>query len=340
MVNTKGSGLLWAGFEGRDSSEVDLGFTPGGLVLFSRNLDADPWSGPERCHALISDLKRRWGSALPLPVAVDQEGGVVSRLRCWTGETPSLRTLWLGGGAAACERWGRLWGQGLRLLGFNVDFAPVADLHDGHAGTGLGDRMASDRPEEAALAAGAFLFGLEGAGVRGCLKHFPGLGGTLVDSHKALPELRDPERIARNLLPFRMLAHPDRLVMVAHLRLPGTGDRPASLHPGTVAANPWGIRGRWITDDLEMGGCSDWSWEERVRGCLEAGHQALVVCQTPAGIQACAEAAARMPEALAAPAARRFETLRRSLGPAAPGRFDRQAWDSWLETIRQEARRS
>ena len=338
MVNCKGHELLWSGFEGRDGSEVELGFAPGGLVLFARNLDPDPVTGPERCHALIADLQRRWGRELPLPAAVDQEGGAVSRLRCWTGETPSLRTLWLKGGATACERWGGLWGQGLKLLGFSVDFAPVADLHDGHAGTGLGDRMASDQPEETARAAGAFLFGLEGAGVRGCLKHFPGLGGTLVDSHKSLPELEDTERISRNLLPFRLLAHQDRLVMVAHLRLPGTGGRPASLHRGFVASNPWGIEGRWIPDDLEMGGCSDWSWEERVRGCLEAGHQALLVCQTPKGIQACAEAAGRMPEALVAPAAHRFEGLRRGLGPAVTAGFDRKAWASWLETLRQEAR--
>ena len=337
-MHPSGVDLLWAGFEGRDGGAVSLDFVPGGVVLFARNLDPDPVSGPERCHALIADLQRRWGRDLPLPVAVDQEGGAVSRLRAWTGETPSLRALWLKGGAAACERWGKLWGQGLQLLGFSVDFAPVADLHDGHAGTGLGDRMASADPMEAARAAGAFLYGLESAGVRGCLKHFPGLGGTRVDSHKALPELRDPERIARNLLPFHMLAHADRLVMVAHVRLPDTGGRPASLHPTCVASNPWGVAGRWIPDDLEMGGCAEWSWEERVRLCLEAGHQALLVCQTPQGIHGCAQAAARMPAALVAPAAARFRELRTRLRPAENAGFDHAAWLGWLERLRLEAR--
>lgn len=314
-----------------------MDFTPAGIVLFARNLDPDPASGPGRCHALIAGLQRRWGGSLPLPVAVDQEGGAVSRLKAWTGETPSLRRLWTKGGAAACERWGGLWGQGLRLLGFNVDFAPVADLHDGHAGTGLGDRMASPDPMETARAAGAFLYGLESAGVRGCLKHFPGLGGTLVDSHRSLPEQLDPERSARNLLPFRMLAHPDRLVMVAHLRMSATEGRPASLHPSCVAANPWGVQGRWIPDDLEMGGCSDWSWEERVRLCLEAGHQALLVCQTPQGIHACAEAAARMPEALAAPARQRFAGLRARLQPGSETGLDQAAWDAWIKRLHAEA---
>jgi beta-N-acetylhexosaminidase len=337
MTTPAGHELLWIGFEGMDGTQVEPGFTPGGLVFFARNLDPDPHSGPERCHALIRDLQHRWGRERLLPVALDQEGGAVSRLRGWVGETPSFRTIWSRQGASGCERWGRLWGRGLSLLGFSVDFAPVADLHDGHTGTGVGDRAGSEHPMETARAAGAFLAGLEAMGVRGCLKHFPGLGGTQVDSHKALPELRAMDQIANNLLPFRALAHQDRLMMVAHLRLPGTEGRPASLHRGTVAANPWGIQGRWIPDDLEMGGCSDWTWEDRVRLCLEAGHQALLVCQTPQGVQACAEAAAGQPEQLVAPAALRFRTLRDSLKPAEKIRFDRKAWDLWLEALQREA---
>ena len=338
MVNSSNQELLWIGFEGKDGTQVEPGFAPGGLVFFARNLDPDPQFGPERCHALIRDLQHRWGRERLLPVALDQEGGAVSRLKGWVGETPSFHRIWTKGGAAACEHWGRLWGRGLNLLGFSVDFAPVADLHDGLTGTGLGDRTASEHPAETALAAGAFLSGLEATGLRGCLKHFPGLGGTRVDSHTSLPELRDMEQIAKNLLPFRALTHLDRLVMVAHVRLPGSDGRPASLHRGMVASNPWGIQGRWIPDDLEMGGCSDWSWEERVRLCLEAGHQALLVCQTTQGVQACAEAAARMPVALASQAARRFGELRASLKQPEKIRFDRKAWDCWLESLHREAR--
>lgn len=337
MVNPMGHELLWIGFEGKDGTQVDPGFVPGGLVFFARNLDPDPGSGPERCHALIRDLQHRWGRERLLPVAVDQEGGAVSRLRSWVGETPSFQAIWKQGGAAACERWGKLWGRGLSLLGFSVNFAPVADLCDGNEGTGLGNRTASDDPAEVTQAAGAFLSGLESMGVRGCLKHFPGLGGTKVDSHTSLPELRDMEQITKNRLPFRALAHRDRLVMVGHVRTPATAGRPASLHRGTVASNPWGIEGRWIPDDLEMGGCSDWSWEERVRFCLEAGHQALLVCQTTQGIQACAEAAARMPETLVAAAARRFGDLRANLRSPEKIKFDRKAWDLWLESIQREA---
>jgi len=328
--------LLWTGFEGRDAVQVDLRFRPGGVVLFARNLDPDPVLGPARCHRLVQDLQFRWGGDLPLAVAIDQEGGPVSRLRCWTGPTPSLHKLWASGGAGTCARWGALWGRGLRLLGVNVDFAPVADRHDGHEGTGLGERAASSDPQMAASGAGAFLSGLEGAGVRGCLKHFPGLGGTRVDSHQALPQLENPEEIAANLQPFLALAHEDRLVMVAHLKTPFTEELPASLHQGTVAKNPWGIRARWLPDDLEMGGCGAWSWEERVRLCLEAGHQALLVCQTKEGIQACAEALRSVPEKRWAPALEAFRSLRANL--PAPASFNPQAWETWLQELQEEAK--
>jgi len=328
--------LLWTGFDGLDSAEVK-GPEAGAIILFARNLDPDPVRGPARCHGLIRGLHSKWGQGTPLAVALDQEGGAVSRLRVWAGPTPSLRQIWEQGGATACRRWGGLWGQGLRILGFNVDFAPVADLWDGHPDTGMGDRCASLDPAEVSIAAGAFLHGLEATGVRGCLKHFPGLGGTRVDSHRALPELEDDVQIQRNLQPFRALAHPDRLTMVAHLKTPSTEGLPASFHRGSVADNPWGIQGRWIPDDLEMGGCGDWDWKDRVRLSLEAGHQALLVCQSAQGTDACATALAGMPENLWAPARQRFLALRRNLIPPDAETFDASGWAAWLSAVRTEA---
>ena len=330
--------LLWTGFQGLDPEAVDLPFRPGGIILFARNLDPDPASGPSRCHRLIQGLQTRFGQQLPLAVALDQEGGPVSRLRPWVGETPSLRRLWTAGGATACAHWGRLWGEGLRLLGFNVDFAPVLDLFDGHPQAGIGDRAASADPVATAQAAGAFLHGLETTGVRGCLKHFPGLGGTTLDSHQGLPALADAALVQRNVAPFVALGHPDRLVMVAHLRLPTSGDLPASLHRGSVVENPWGVQGRFLPDDLEMGGCADWTWDERVRLTLEAGHQWLLVCQSPAGWTACAEAARRQPPALWAKALVQTENLRRNLPPLQDTPLDQVLWQDWLVRLQLAAK--
>ncbi|HEX9082210.1 MAG TPA: glycoside hydrolase family 3 N-terminal domain-containing protein [Holophagaceae bacterium] len=326
--------LLWTGFRGLDPIEVDLPFNPGGLILFARNLDPDPATGPFRCRTLIQGLQARFGAPFPLAVALDQEGGPVSRLRPWVGDTPPLRRIWTRGGTEACMAWGRLWGEGLRMLGFNVDFAPVVDLWDGHPEAGIGDRAASPEPREVAAAAGAFLHGLESTGVRGCLKHFPGLGGTALDSHRGLPALGEPVQVDRNASAFLPLAHPDRLVMVAHVRTPKSDPLPASLHRGSVVENPWGIAGRFLPDDLEMGGCADWSWPDRVRLSLDAGHDWLLVCQTEAGSRACAEAVATLPEHLLAPALARNGTLRRHLPVPAREPLDPAAWTAWVTRVR------
>ncbi len=321
---------LWIGFTGLDGDEGG-GPLPGGYVLFGRNLDPDPEVGPLRCFESIRALRAK--SAHPLAMALDQEGGAVSRLKVWVGETPSLHAIWTRGGAEGCTAWGRLWGRGLAMLGFNVDFAPVADLWDGQPGTGLGNRAASENPYETATAAGAFLDGLRSHGVRGCLKHFPGLGGTRVDSHQSLPELKDMAQINANLKPFRSLCHVDRLTMVAHVKTPGTCGLPASLHRGSVQGNPWGIQARWIPDDLEMGACTAWDWPERVSLCLDAGHQALLVCQTPEGIQACADAVAQLPESVWQSARERFLAMNHHLTPAPEG-FDADAFKRWLDEVR------
>jgi beta-N-acetylhexosaminidase len=123
--------------------------------------------------------------------------------------------------------------------------------------------------------------------------------------------------------------------MVAHLRTPASGGLPASLHRGSVRDNPWGVQGRFLPDDLEMGGCAEWSWDDRVKLSLEAGHQWLLVCQTPQGWSACAEAAGRLPEALWAPALEASRSLRRHL--PAPLPFDGAAWQDWLARLQAAA---
>ena len=333
-----GSELLWRGVWGLDMADIadEAGPIPGGMVVFARNLDPDPLRGPERLFNLIRGIQKEWGADCPMAVAIDQEGGAVSRLKKWVGETPPLRHVWLNGGADACRLWGRLWGMGLSMLGISVDFAPVLDLFDGRADTGLGNRCASPDPFEAAIAAGAFLDGLESTGVRGCLKHFPGLGGTRVDSHLAMPSIEDPAIIDKNVLPFARLANPDRLIMVAHLQTPDSGGLPASLHRGSVADNPWGVVGRWIPDDLEMGGCQAPDWGTRARLAIEAGHQALLVCQSPQAVKEAAEAAEALDGSWTGPAIEAFRSLRTSLKPM-PAAFDSEAWRAWVGEVKRQA---
>jgi beta-N-acetylhexosaminidase len=329
------SEILWRGVWGQDISDIS-GPQAGGVIIFARNLDKDPEIGPSRLFNLVQAIQQRWGADCPVAVAIDQEGGRVSRLKAWVGETPPLRKIWLNGGSDACRLWGRLWGEGLRLLGISVDFAPVFDLFDGREDTGLGDRCASEDPEEVCIAAGAFLNGLESTGAKGCLKHFPGLGGTLVDSHHAMPSIGDASIIEKNVIPFLRMANPERLIMVAHLQTPESNGLPASLHRGHVAENKWGIEATWIPDDMEMGGCQAPDWQIRAKLALEAGHTAILVCQTPEAVQQASDAVEGLETSMISPAVDAFRAFRKKLMPS-QARFDAASWKSWVGDVKHQA---
>ncbi|MCL1894179.1 MAG: hypothetical protein FWG02_08105 [Holophagaceae bacterium] len=327
------SELLWRGVWGLDIEEI-VGPKAGGLVIFTRNMDMNPESGPERLFTLNRGIQELWGQECPIAIAIDQEGGTVSRLKPWIGNTPTFWQVWKDGGAQTCEMWGRLWGRGLGLLGISVNYAPVLDLFDGNEGTGLGQRCASDDPNEVCVAAGAFLKGLESTGVRGCLKHFPGLGGTVVDSHLEMPSIDDPATIAKNMLPFLALAEPTRMIMVSHLKTPTSRDYPASLSKNHVSDNIWGITGRWIPDDMEMGGCNAPDWNTRARLALEAGHMSLLVCQTDETVLEASKAVELLDDSLVSQAINTFRSVRRELMPI-PEHFDRDGWKSWIEDVKK-----
>lgn len=254
---------------------------PGGVILFRRNLES-----PEALEELILAL-REVLPAHPL-LAVDQEGGRVSRLEPWLGPTPTAER-WSHQGEEAVRRFGTATGEVLRGLGFNLDFAPVVDLCPPGTPNGIGDRSFGTDPEAVAAQAGAFLDGLQSAGVAGCLKHFPGLGDTHVDSHRELPTVtRARERlVAEDLLPYRRLHDRAAAVMTGHALYPTLvpGVRlPACLSPDIVGG--WlrerlGFAGLAVSDDLEMGAVDAFE-AERPAGltALEAGCDLVLYCHT------------------------------------------------------------
>jgi beta-N-acetylhexosaminidase len=193
-------------------------------------------------------------------MAIDQEGGRVSRLEGWIGPTPTATAL-ASAGEQASLRFARATALGLRTLGFNLDFAPVVDLCDATADNGIGNRSFGNDPVVVGRIAGSFLDGLQQAGVAGCLKHFPGLGETDVDSHDQLPTvLRTRDRLeSEDLLPYRSLGGRAVAVMVGHGHYPALDPRPGL--PATLSSTivtGWlrdriGFRGMVVSDDLEMG---------------------------------------------------------------------------------------
>jgi beta-N-acetylhexosaminidase len=224
-----------------------------GVILFARNL-VDPAQTAE----LLAQASNTLAHA-PL-LAIDQEGGRVSRLEPWIGPTPTAAQLH-GMGVDAITRFGIATGNALAGLGFNLDFAPVVDLCPPDAPNGIGARSFSTDPSEVARSAGAFLGGLQSTGVAGCLKHFPGLGDTAVDSHVELPIVtRSQDHLdEQDLLPYRELSARAACVMVGHAHYEAL-DGPTPC-PGTCSravVSDWlrgriGFDGLAVSDDMQMG---------------------------------------------------------------------------------------
>ena len=199
---------------GREDARVLRSLRPGGVILFRRNLD-----DPARLGRLWADLAATLED--PWLLAVDQEGGRVSRLEPWVGATPSAARIGVAGAEHAFD-FGRATGKVLAALGFDLDFAPVVDLCPPGTPNGIGDRAYATDPVLATHVAGSFLDGLQRAGVAGCIKHFPGLGDTAVDSHVALPTVeRDAGRLHElDLAPYRVLGRRPSAVMFGHGHYP------------------------------------------------------------------------------------------------------------------------
>lgn len=308
---------------------------PAGLVLFRRNL-----STPEGTRELTDAARAALGYR-PF-VAIDQEGGTVSRLRAFGFDFPTALELARTGRPADAERQARLMGRALRMLGVNVDFAPVVDMSPPDSKNGIGTRSFSTDPAVAARYAGAFLRGLKKEGVLGCLKHFPGLGSTTADSHKTLPtsRLSASALLRRDIEPFRILARRAPFVMFGHAYYPALSGRkkmPADLDfkiATTLLRERAGFRGVALSDDLAMKAVPAWARERRPEAFLAAGCDMLLACE-PAHVERTWRTLSKNLAAVPSPfveSLRRVARLRKKLPPAA--RFSAREWGKLLAGAR------
>ncbi len=282
-------GLFAVGLAGpaleRSEREVLAAAVPRGVILFRRNIEDEA-----RLVRLIGELRELGVRHLLL----DQEGGPVDRLRDLVAPTPSFRRI---AAAGTARRAGAAVGAMLAHFGFDVDLAPVVDR--AVAGGGalvLGERSASETPEQIVAAAGAFLDGLHGQGVGGCLKHFPGLGRAALDTHKSLPLIPpDPVAGMLDLAPFHALMERARAVMVSHAA--ASGGIPASLSEEVstgLLRGRLGFTGAAFSDDLEMGALEAFGGlPERCVRAAAAGCDLLLVCRRIEEYPACVEAVVR-----------------------------------------------
>src|SRR5919205_1145888 len=269
---------------------------PGGVIIFGRNV-----AGPEQLRTLLDSVRE----VVPTPplFGIDQEGGLVDRLRRIFTPMPSARTIRQHGDLAAARALGRVTGEVLRMLGFNINFAPVMSIMTEDRdllSNGLYSRSYGRSPGEVLGYTTVYMRGLQGTGCLGCLKHFPGIGAGEVDSHEQMPVVRlsHDDLIAQDLAPYIELfqRRDDRVrcVMVSHGGFPNIDIReqttggllePASLNYNIVTRllrQELGYNHLVVTDDLEMGAILRHYdiGDAAVKAAL-AGEDMLLICASP-----------------------------------------------------------
>lgn len=277
--------LFMLGFDGTnvspDWAELQAQYKPGGMILFARNLEQ-----PAQIIELTNGLQAR-SPHFPLLIAIDQEGGRVSRLPkgftlfppCgFIGACRSEELAYAAASITAAE---------LRAVGINMNMAPVLDVHSNEANPIIGDRAYGTDPQVVAALGLAAVRGLQGKGVVACGKHFPGHGDTSADSHKELPVVTASVEtlLERELPPFHYaVANGLASLMTAHVVYPALDARqPATLSPVILTGllrEQWGFDGVIVTDDLEMQAISDHHGvgDAAVQAFL-AGADLLLICK-------------------------------------------------------------
>src|SRR6476660_4829609 len=279
-----------------DTRDLIKEVQPGGVIIFGRNV-----AGPEQLRTLLDSVR----DLLPVTplCGIDQEGGLVDRLRRIFTPMPPARTIRHHGDLAAARALGRITGEVLRLLGFKINFAPVMSIMTEDRdllSNGLYSRSFGRSPGEVLGYSTVYMRGLQGTGCLGCLKHFPGIGAGEVDSHEEMPivKLSHDDLIAQDLAPYIELfqRRDDRVrcVMVSHGGFPNinikeatTGGllEPASLNRAIVTEllrEELGYQHLVVTDDLEMGAIArHCPIEEAVVRAFNAGEDMLLICADP-----------------------------------------------------------
>jgi beta-N-acetylhexosaminidase len=246
-------GCLLPGFVGTLAPAWVLGRLErglGGVVLFARNVTT-----PEQVAALTAELHGARPDAL---VAIDEEGGDVTRLEAATGSSyPGNLALGAVNDAGLTRAVAASLGAELAAAGIDLDLAPVADVNSNPDNPVIGVRSFGADQELVAAHTAAFVAGLQSVGVAACVKHFPGHGDTSTDSHLDLPVVAGGEEAMEvALAPFRAaIAAGTRAVMTAHLVVPALDEVPATVSRAVLTGllrERLGFRGLVITDGLEM----------------------------------------------------------------------------------------
>jgi beta-N-acetylhexosaminidase len=255
---------------------------PAGHILFGRNIDT-----PAQVRALTDALRAIHGRDRLL-VSVDQEGGRVARMR------PPHFSAFPAGAAfdalyeiapssaiAAARANAQAMGIELAEAGITVDYHPPLDVRQPGAHDVIGDRAFGSEPLRVAALGRATLEGLALAGVAGCIKHMPGHGRSMCDTHKEMPVVTASEvELETDLAPFRALKDAP-IGMTGHLVFTAwDSEHPATQSPAVireVIRGKIGFAGLLLTDDLDMEALSG-SVPERAESAVKAGCDLALNC--------------------------------------------------------------
>lgn len=259
----------------------------GGIILFARNIQSR--------QQLISLVKEIREIADPILIAVDQEGGRVQRFQEGFTRLPAMQVLGDFArqdnpeGLQLARDVGWLMAAEVLACGLDISFAPVLDV-DRETSSIIGDRAFSDQAKQVVDVAGAFIQGMDEAGMAATGKHFPGHGGIVADSHleapvdgRMLSELQ-----CRDMLPFTQLS--DRLgaVMTAHITFPEVDAHSVGFSPfwlQQILRKQMGFQGVIFSDDLTMKGADiAGGYKQKAKLALDAGCDMILVCNSPQGV--------------------------------------------------------
>ncbi len=269
----------------KDALALIREYRVGGIILFSRNIE-NPLQLASLCRRLQEESIAATGN--PLFLAVDQEGGPVARLREPFTRQPGASEI--GGSPDPMERaasFASVTAAEMKLVGLNMNMAPVMDVPSGEPERHLFGRTYSTNPEKVAAIGLKVIEGLQRRNILSVAKHFPGLGKANLDPHHLLPIIDSPalEMEQRDLVPFiRAIKAGVAGIMTSHAVY-------SALDPGTPATLSGSIitgllreklrfGGLVITDDLEMGAVAGGPGVAKSAvKAFEAGADILLVCK-------------------------------------------------------------
>jgi beta-N-acetylhexosaminidase len=283
--------LLLVGFNGTsgdgnaDLERLLCEVRVGGVLLFGRNV-VDPDQVPQLTHWIAARAQACAGR--PVLIAVDAEGGRVMRLSTATGYpgTPSHQELGETNDVATTEREARQIAAMLRVAGIGWDLAPVVDVGLNPANTvivGTGRSFGADAAR-VTVHARAFVDGMHAEHELTALKHFPGHGSSLADSHLGFVDVTDTANPGVELAPYRTLLAERRVdaVMTAHVFNRARDPRyPATLSRATITGllrEELGWQGVVVSDDLRMGAIEQhYGFADAIVLAVEAGVDVLLI---------------------------------------------------------------